>query len=524
MEHPHDHNQQQQQPKPIHTSYYFSTSRRVQQQQQQPTAISASSYSSSSSPKDLVEIDLDDPEHVPEDLQEYPSQQHRQVPHSSSSAQRPISPNYSSKDANVPHRMHHFKPYGDYPQKHYSRHSQHYSHRQQEQEQKRAYEPALHHNQGYQSRQQHTHYQQKAASPSTASSASSSTASSASPSPVRSPVLSVPCSFASPSPKSSPMAFTFSVKLSSDKDVKPNVGSFETNARPRSCSFSSSMDVDMRTVPLSPSFSAMGDDSYETSQHSGEQYPCMLPGCPAVLGTKRSLADHVRTCKHKVTGQSQFLDSPEPGSDSSQSANDGQSRHRLNKNTRGFVGIKYPCSWRNCGKVLATPKSLKDHLQIHAERDAGIQLFCPVPDCGKVFGTNRCLRAHELRCKQVKSGERLSCPYADCKATFGSTDYVRRHVLDHEKGLIGVEFRCDYADCTKVLANPLTLQRHKQLHEEQSLGFQWMCLVKGCGKIYSGSKQLTDHQSRIHKNLGPNYRFACPYSTMPRRRMPMPSP
>ncbi|KAF9170364.1 hypothetical protein BGX21_001281 [Mortierella sp. AD011] len=302
--------------------------------------------------------------------------------------------------------------------------------------------------------------------------------------------------------------------------------------RSRSRSLFSPVDADTRTVPVSPSLSAM---SGETSQHPAQRHPCMLPGCPAVLRTKQSLAEHVRVCKHKVVGQ--VLDSLEPSSDSPQPGNNGQSRQNLKKQ----AGVKYPCPWKGCTKVLATPKSLKDHLQIHAERDAGIQLYCPVPDCGKVFGTYRCLRAHELRCKQVKSGERLPCPYPNCSATFGSTDYVRRHVLDHEKGLIGVEFRCDYADCKAVLANPLTLQRHKQLHEEQSLGFQWMCLVEGCGKVYSGSKQLTDHQSRIHKNLGPNHRFACPYNkcddlfdcqraaykhkySMPRRRMPMPSP
>ncbi|KAF9096684.1 hypothetical protein BGX29_008471 [Mortierella sp. GBA35] len=204
-------------------------------------------------------------------------------------------------------------------------------------------------------------------------------------------------------------------------------------------------------------------------------YPCSEPDCKAIYTSLESLA-----------------------------------RHRY-RHTSITTGGKLPCTWPGCDKNLATTKSLKDHLQIHAERDAGIQLECPVPGCGKIFGTHRCLRAHELRCKQVKSGERLPCPVEGCKATFGSTDYVRRHVLDHEKGLIGVEFRCDYPGCQAVLANPLTLQRHKQLHEEQALGFEWKCLVEGCGKVYSGSKQLTDHQSRIHKDLSPLHQFACPY-------------
>ncbi|KAF9923331.1 hypothetical protein BGZ65_008951 [Modicella reniformis] len=174
---------------------------------------------------------------------------------------------------------------------------------------------------------------------------------------------------------------------------------------------------------------------------------------------------------------------------------------------------KYPCSWANCFKVLATPKSLKDHEQIHRERGAGSRFRCTVENCGKVFGTTRCRRAHELRCKQVKSGKRQQCPVAGCELTFGSTDYVRRHVLDHEKGLVGVKFECDYEGCNSVLANPLTLQRHRQLHEEQTMGFKWICLVEGCGKKYSGSKQLTDHQGRIHKDLGANYTFPCPHKT-----------
>ncbi|KAF9128875.1 hypothetical protein BG015_004276 [Linnemannia schmuckeri] len=222
---------------------------------------------------------------------------------------------------------------------------------------------------------------------------------------------------------------------------------------------------------------ASSDDG-ESKSGLGEArvYPCSEPDCKAIYTSLESLA-----------------------------------RHRY-RHTSITTGGKLPCTWPGCDKILATTKSLKDHLQIHAERDAGIQLECPVPGCGKIFGTHRCLRAHELRCKQVKSGERLPCPVEGCKATFGSTDYVRRHVLDHEKGLIGVEFRCDFPGCTSILANPLTLQRHKQLHEEQALGFEWKCLVDGCGKVYSGSKQLTDHQSRIHKDLSPLYQFSCPYN------------
>ncbi|CAO3564202.1 unnamed protein product [Mortierella alpina] len=210
---------------------------------------------------------------------------------------------------------------------------------------------------------------------------------------------------------------------------------------------------------------------------SSQTYLCPVPGCGAPCDSMASFLQH--QLKH--------------------SGSDKKGPH--------------DCPWPECDKVLATSKSLKDHLQIHAERDAGLKLYCPVEGCDKVFGTNRCLRAHELRCKQVKSGERLPCPIEGCPYTFGSTDYVRRHVLDHEKGLIGQEFRCDHQGCNAVLANPLTLQRHKQLHEEQSLGFEWRCLVRGCGKNYSGSKQLTDHQSRIHKDLDSTYRFLCPYDT-----------
>lgn len=48
---------------------------------------------------------------------------------------------------------------------------------------------------------------------------------------------------------------------------------------------------------------------------------------------------------------------------------------------------------------------------------------------------------------------------------------------------------------------------------EQKMGFEWNCLVEGCGKTYSGSKQLTDHQGRIHKDLDPNHKFPCPHKT-----------
>ncbi|KAG0244237.1 hypothetical protein B0O80DRAFT_456233 [Mortierella sp. GBAus27b] len=52
-----------------------------------------------------------------------------------------------------------------------------------------------------------------------------------------------------------------------------------------------------------------------------------------------------------------------------------------------------------------------------------------------------------------------------------------------------------------------------QLHDEQSFDFEWICLVDNCGKSYSGSKQLTDHQGRIHKELKPEHRFSCGHNT-----------
>ncbi|KAF9108353.1 hypothetical protein BGX27_008374 [Mortierella sp. AM989] len=297
----------------------------------------------------------------------------------------------------------------------------------------------------------------------------------------------------------------------------------KSGIRSRSRSFSTSTNGDIIKNSLSPSPSAMDVNASENpdgplkfvckncemifstqqdlQRHSrdhpsseiAEQNKCMLPGCSNTFRSKKSLTAHMRSCKQKVAKPRHQL----------------KYGHGLVAKQRGSVGAKHPCNWDGCNKILATPKSLKDHMQIHAEREAGIELPCPVDGCGKMFGTHRCLRAHELRCKQVKSGQRLPCPYPDCNATFGSTDYVRRHELDHEKGLIGVQFSCDFPNCVSVLANPLTLQRHKQLHDEQSLGFRWLCLVEGCGKPYSGSKQLADHQTRIHKGT---YRFKCPYN------------
>ncbi|KAF9426699.1 hypothetical protein BGZ76_002644, partial [Entomortierella beljakovae] len=260
----------------------------------------------------------------------------------------------------------------------------------------------------------------------------------------------------------------------------------------------------------SSSFDITSPKHEESEIEPEERHPCMEAGCSAVLWNRQSLTAHLQSCEFKTPSSSPLGSQGKTNKKTSRKPILTSPPRYKNKSSLPNHG-RYHCDWPNCDKILATPKSLKDHKQIHAERNAGIQLKCPIEGCGKAFGTNRCLRAHELRCRQVRSGKRLKCPYPDCKATFGSTDYVRRHALDHEKGLVGIEFNCDFPGCNAKLANPLTLQRHHQLHEEQSLGLEWKCLVPNCGKKYSGSKQLTDHQSRLHKNLNSDYRFPCPY-------------
>ncbi|KAG0311269.1 hypothetical protein BGZ99_010285, partial [Dissophora globulifera] len=245
--------------------------------------------------------------------------------------------------------------------------------------------------------------------------------------------------------------------------------------------------------------------------HAGcrEKFPCKEKACTALFESRQCLSSHLTLCKQRPRKVCQCT---QPGCADLFKSKESLARHQR-KHEKGLVGIKYPCDWPGCGKFLATPKSLRDHKTIHMERVKGIRLTCSVRGCFKEFDTSRCQRAHELRCIQVMSGDRLKCPIDGCSMNFGSSDYVRRHVLDHEKGLVGIPFPCDFAYCEAVLANPLTLQRHQQLHEEQSLGVEWKCLEKNCGKEYSGSKQLTDHQSRMHKDLGKNHSFACPYSS-----------
>ncbi|KAF9897259.1 hypothetical protein BX616_005912 [Lobosporangium transversale] len=241
--------------------------------------------------------------------------------------------------------------------------------------------------------------------------------------------------------------------------------------------------------------------------------PCGTHGCKLQFCTEQTLKAHERICRPNVTPPVFICE--ESDCKASYTSVEKFSRHLVTHmpEISPEEASKFPCIRPDCSKFLSTPKSLKDHLQIHRERDSNVKLPCPNKGCNKLFGTSRCLRTHELRCRQVQSGVRLPCPFEGCKSTFGSTDYVRRHVLDHEKGLVGKDFQCNYAFCKSILANPLTLQRHVQLHEEQSIGIEWRCLFVGCGKLYSGSKQLKDHQTRIHKDLDENHTFGCAYST-----------
>ncbi|KAG0044432.1 hypothetical protein BGZ83_010340 [Gryganskiella cystojenkinii] len=364
------------------------------------------------------------------------------------------------------------------------------------------------------------------------------------------------------SPTSPPLSY------SSSPPPQPPPPTHRSSTYPRSSTSSSSSSSQRRQHSVLSMVSAPSSSSSSMSpppqlSQSCTIYVCNWPGCGLTLDSTRGLKTHIKTHaidqvqRHlqsvKPTGDLQTRDaygsqqgreddddphSTSPSSPTSQTPEEQDQDHSLADNesqtsssaeTAAAAAVsstssnsaygrqsrqRLPCTWPGCEKILSTPKSFKDHLQIHAERESGLELPCPVEGCNKVFQTFRCMRAHQLRCNQVKSGKRLPCPIEGCSQDFGSTDYVRRHVLDHEKGLIGMEFICDFGECQVVLSNPLTLQRHKQLHLEQSLGIEWKCLVRGCGRASSGSKQLIDHQARVHKDLKDrDMSFDCPYKT-----------
>jgi len=131
------------------------------------------------------------------------------------------------------------------------------------------------------------------------------------------------------------------------------------------------------------------------------------------------------------------------------------------------------CQCAICGRHLANPGSLCNHMRLHTgERPYA----CPY--CGKDFRQQSNLREH-LR---LHTGEKpYKCRF--CSDAFPKLPELRRHLISHT----GEAHLCTV--CGKALRDPHTLHAHERLHTGER---PFRC--ERCGRSYTLATKLRRHQ------------------------------
>ncbi|NWX14992.1 ZN408 protein, partial [Aegotheles bennettii] len=131
------------------------------------------------------------------------------------------------------------------------------------------------------------------------------------------------------------------------------------------------------------------------------------------------------------------------------------------------------CRCAMCGRHLANPGSLLNHMRLHM----GERPYAS-PYCNKDFRQQSNLREH-LR---LHTGEK-PYKYRFCSDAFPKLPELRRHLISHT----GEAHLCTV--CGKALRDPHTLRAHERLHT----GERPFCCEQ-CSKSYTLATKLQRHQ------------------------------
>ncbi|KAK2903063.1 hypothetical protein Q8A67_007776 [Cirrhinus molitorella] len=175
------------------------------------------------------------------------------------------------------------------------------------------------------------------------------------------------------------------------------------------------------------------------------RYKCTF--CPSEYSSKSGFYGHL--AKHKLLGHAKKAIKQKHGNagDSKSSSSAGQmptSQECADKDTR------LPFSCRFCGRVFASPDSLKKHLHLHK----GNKPFRCL-DCGKNFARHGHLMAH-------KNVHRRNIQCSVCWEVLPSIGDLLKHRQSHpKKGML----KCP--DCPLQFKFPVFLLRHVATHERR---------------------------------------------------------
>uniref|UniRef100_A0A8D0GFG5 Zinc finger protein 408 n=1 Tax=Sphenodon punctatus TaxID=8508 RepID=A0A8D0GFG5_SPHPU len=214
--------------------------------------------------------------------------------------------------------------------------------------------------------------------------------------------------------------------------------------------------------------------------HQGVRpFRCMQ--CHKAYGTKRDLQEH----QVLHTGQRPFT-CPDCGKAFARrpSLRIHRKTHQAKMQSPATAAA---CQCAICGRHLANPGSLRNHMRLHTGERPYTCPFCP-----KSFRQQGNLRGH-LR---LHTGERpYRCRF--CGDAFPQHPELRRHLISHT----GEAHLCTV--CGKALRDPHTLRAHERLHSGER---PFRCPL--CPKAYPLATKLRRHQ-KAHQGDKPHRCTIC---------------
>lgn len=184
--------------------------------------------------------------------------------------------------------------------------------------------------------------------------------------------------------------------------------------------------------------------------------------------------------------------------------------------TQGSVRAKaYPCPIADCGKVLSTARTLKQHLNTHAEDEGGTKKFkCRIAGCDKVYASESALGVHRTRKHHDFTGGE---PRSDSELPEGAEGPTLPPTPSKKSVLPKEGFPCPHEGCTTICASKHELDLHTPKHEDyqpcyycgrkksvRSLPRHWKnknaCVppifCDGCSKYFRDDSDFSKHTNR----------------------------
>ncbi|XP_055842414.1 zinc finger protein 540-like [Episyrphus balteatus] len=221
--------------------------------------------------------------------------------------------------------------------------------------------------------------------------------------------------------------------------------------------------------------------------HQGlKPFPCLL--CDKSYARRSRLKGHVKT-KHEGSPGERFP-CTEPGCDRTMSSKQTLRKHIKDIHSGMGVKPKQPYICEECGKVLTSLATLKNHRFLHT----GAQLPHECPQCQKRYITKNKLKEHMNRHAGIRN---YICPH--CGARKSTRTELKTHINYHTKEKT---YPCQFCD---MIFNSLgNFSRHKRIVHEGIKDYPCSYCDKSFGKA-----ETRKHHEMTHTGEKPHECNIC---------------